>query len=70
MLYNLEKDKIQKPSQCLGCRFFSETGKCCGYGKKCFEYNPITKTLIDQTTKLPLSASAIKTIKSKIESEE
>ena len=66
MLYNLEKDKIQKPSQCLGCRFFSETGKCCGYGKKCFEYNPTTKTILDPNTKMPLTQTMLNGIKDQL----
>ena len=71
MIYNLKEDKIQAKAQCLNCKYFDKKkGTCSGIGKCCFEYNPITKTLIDQTTKLPLTESAIKTIKSKLESEE
>ena len=71
MIYNLKEDKIQTKAQCLSCKYFEKkSGKCNGIGKCCFEYNPITKNLIDQTTKLPLTESAIKTIKSKLESEE
>jgi hypothetical protein len=70
MIYNLKEDKEQNITQCVKCKYLGKDKICRGLRKCCFEYNPITKNSIDQTTKLPLTESAIKTIKSKLESEE
>lgn len=70
-MYNLKEDKIHTKSQCLKCKYFNkQNGKCSGIGKHCFGYSTLAKTIIDPTTKLALSTSAIETIKSKLESEE
>ena len=55
MLYNIEEKKLQTPVDCMTCPHFdTEKKKCTGIGKCCFEYDAITKTIIDPVTKLTL----------------
>lgn len=55
MLYNKEKQKVQKSIDCLTCKHFDKRlKKCNGIGKNCFEYDPKTRTAIDPITRLPI----------------
>lgn len=56
MLYNFEKRRIRTDVDCLTCEYFEKNEKKCnGCGKKCLEYDPKTKTVIDSITRLPLN---------------
>ena len=53
--YFIELKKIKASSDCLACFYFDKKKKkCCGFGKKCFEYDAKTKTVIDNITGLPI----------------
>ena len=55
MLYNIELKKVKASSQCITCFYFDKkTKKCNGFGKKCFEYDAKTKTILDPITGLPI----------------
>ena len=55
MLYNIETKEPRKSIDCFECPYFDkELKKCKGIGKRCFEYDPKTMTIIDPVTKLPL----------------
>lgn len=55
MLYNRDKQKIQKNVDCLTCPYFDgQKKKCNGIGKNCFEWDAKTQTAIDPITKLPI----------------
>lgn len=55
MLYNIERKKTMSPKDCLTCPHYDKGKKKCeGIGKACFEYDELTKTVIDGVTKLPL----------------
>ena len=55
MLYNIEKKKVMRPTDCILCSHYDKKQKKCnGIGKACFEYDELTKTVIDGVTKLPL----------------
>lgn len=52
MIWNTEFNKEKSSSQCVSCSFFDKKlKKCNGFGKKCFEIDPKTMTLIDPVTK-------------------
>lgn len=54
MLYNINKDRIKRDSDCGDCEYFdTDTKTCNGFGVKCFEFDPITQTCLDPITKLP-----------------
>lgn len=55
MLYNLEKNKVCSKVDCQECPSFDKKTKTCkGFGKICFEYDPITNTALDPITRLPI----------------
>lgn len=55
MLYNIEKNRPKRDSDCLSCQYFNAEQNCCnGMNKNCFAYDKKTGTLIDGITKLPL----------------
>ena len=55
MLYNIKRKKIQNSLDCLNCEHFDKTlKKCKGYGKRCFEFDPKTMTIIDPVTRVPI----------------
>ena len=55
MFYDNELEKLHSPIDCLTCKHFDKVEKKCkGFGKKCFEFDPITQTILDPYTKLPL----------------
>ena len=55
MILNIKKNKIQTPLDCLDCEYYDkQLKKCTCYGKICFEYDPLTKTILDPKTKLPI----------------
>ena len=55
MLYNVEKKKEKKATDCASCQYFDKcTKKCNGLNKNCFLYDKTTKTIIDGVTGLPL----------------
>ena len=55
MLFNIERNKVNKTGYCIGCKHFDRAKKQCeGIGKTCFLYDPKTKTVIDPITKLPI----------------
>lgn len=54
MIYNTKKRKVKTATDCLDCPFWDKREKrCLGLNKICFEFDPITKTIIDGKTKLP-----------------
>ena len=56
MLYNINKQRVKKDSDCNWCENFDKTTKTCnGLGVCCFEYDQITSTCIDPVTKLPFN---------------
>lgn len=55
MLYNIEKKKIKTATTCVDCPYLDKAlHRCEGINKCCFEYDAVTKTIIDGVTKLPL----------------
>lgn len=55
MLYDIMKQSVHKSTFCLECEHFDKYNKrCMGIGKRCFEYDEKTNTIIDPITKLPL----------------
>ena len=55
MLYNIEKKKIKTATTCIDCPYLDKAlHRCEGIIKCCFEYDAVTKTIIDGVTKLPL----------------
>ena len=55
MLLNIETNKIHVNSDCLTCPYFDKKEKRCkGIGKRCFEYDPLTKRIFDPITHLPI----------------
>lgn len=55
MLYNIKNKKIKKSIDCLKCEYFDKYNKkCVGIGKRCFEFDEKTRTIIDPITKLPM----------------
>lgn len=54
MLYNTKKNQINGTAFCLECEYFINK-KCEGLGKRCFEYDPKTKVMIDPVTHLPIN---------------
>ena len=55
MLYNIKKKKTQSINDCLTCeKFDKKLCKCNGIGEICYEYDPLTETVIDGITKLPI----------------
>ena len=61
MLYNIEKSREKKATDCASCPYFDkETKKCSGLNKNCFLYDALTKTIIDGTTGLPLKIKEIR----------
>lgn len=55
MILNTETNKIKTPTDCLTCEFWDKRlKKCNGIGKKCFEYDALTGTILDPITKLPI----------------
>ena len=56
MLYNFEKKRVKKDSDCNWCEHFEKsTKKCKGFGACCFEYDQLTGSCIDPITKLPFN---------------
>lgn len=61
MLYNLERNKIQQPTDCITCPHFNvQLKKCEGLNKNCFLYDEKTKTAIDGVTKLPIKLKGVR----------
>ena len=55
MLYNKDLKKIRTNTMCLDCENFDKsTKKCNGLGKTCYGYDPLTRTIFDPMTKMPL----------------
>ena len=55
MIYDIDNKKIHNALDCLDCPYFDKKlKKCGGIGKRCFEYDEKTRTIIDPITKLPL----------------
>ena len=56
MIYNNAHKRPKLSTDCLECKYFDKKLKKCkgGLGKTCFEYDPVTKTLIDPVTHLPI----------------
>ena len=55
MLYNTQLKKPRTNLDCLSCEYFDKAKKKCnGFGKACFEYDPLTNTLLDPITRMPL----------------
>lgn len=55
MLYNINKHRTKKATDCASCPYFDKkTKECKGKNKNCFLYDKTTKTVIDGITGLPL----------------
>ena len=55
MLFNVEKNRLKKDSDCLTCLHFNkETRSCDGMNKCCFACDAKTGMIIDGKTKLPI----------------
>lgn len=64
MLYNNDKERICTNIDCLTCTYFNaENKKCNGIGKKCFEYDKYTMTVIDAITHLPINLNKLKELR-------
>jgi len=56
MLFNTKLNKVHCFTDCLKCEKFDEqTLKCRGLGQICYEYDPLTQTVFDGVTRLPIS---------------
>ena len=61
MLYNIDKNKPKKATDCASCQYFDkQTKKCNGINTNCFLYDQKTQKIIDGTTGLPLKLKEIR----------
>ena len=55
MLYNINKDRPKKATDCVSCAYFDKKTKACsGLNKNCHLYDKLTNTVIDSITGFPL----------------
>lgn len=55
MLFNVEKNRLKKDSDCLTCPYFDKKSNCCGgMNKCCFHCDKKTGIIIDGKTRLPI----------------
>lgn len=55
MLYNMEKHRLKKDSDCLTCPHYDKKNNLCiGMNKCCFACDPKTGIIVDGITKLPI----------------
>ena len=55
MLFNVEKNRLKKDSDCLTCPHFNkESNSCGGMNKCCFACDKKTGIIIDGITRLPI----------------
>lgn len=48
MLYNIEKERVKRDSDCNWCKYFNKITKTCnGIGENCFKYDSENKTYFD-----------------------
>ena len=55
MLFNIEKNRIKKDSDCLTCPHFNKENNCCGgMNICCYVCDKKTGIIIDGKTRLPI----------------
>lgn len=52
MFFNTKKNRPNGTADCIECEYFKNK-KCEGFGKICYEYDPITMKVLDPITHLP-----------------